>query len=204
MEAIANFLSLGEAYCSVSWGKDSTVVAHLVLTQFRHVPVAYVKANRANPDSDLVQQAFMDVHRVPTDIFPVMLHSLDQGETINGFFDGVAKHLGKRRIMGIRAQESASRRLSAKVHGISTALVCRPILDWTIDDVFAYLLWRELPIHPVYAMSNAGQYDRKELRVDVLGDVRGTERGRKEWEWMYYPEETRQHQQEIERAINHT
>lgn len=72
------------------------------------------------------------------------------------------------------------------MHGLATDLSCRPILNWSTDDVFAYLSALDLPIHPVYAMTADGAWTRDDLRVDVLGDEPGQGRGRRSWELTYY------------------
>lgn len=202
MEVIASFFFLGKTYCSVSWGKDSTVTAFFAAQL--NIPIVYVKSNRANPDSDFVRDAFIEQFNPIYEEISIELDPLDRGEVIGNFFDGVKSKHGDRRITGIRAQESANRKMSAKIHGVSTDKSCRPVLDWTIDDIFAYLLHQDLPIHPVYALSNNAQFARHELRVDVLGDILGKERGREEWEKLYYPQEYKKHQEEIRNALNHT
>lgn len=53
-------------------------------------------------------------------------------------------------------------------------------------DVFAYLHKHDLPVHPAYAMTMGGFYDRRWLRVSSLGGLRGADRGRAEWEQQYY------------------
>ena len=40
-------------------------------------------------------------------------------------------------------------------------------------------------------MTLGGRLDRTHLRVASLGGVRGTEMGRREWEWAYYRDELR-------------
>ncbi|MBU6287646.1 MAG: phosphoadenosine phosphosulfate reductase family protein [Chloroflexi bacterium] len=102
---------------------------------------------------------------------------------------------GPARIQGIRADESATRAMSAMVHGVSTTNICRPVLSWSCADIFAYSYLHDLPLHPAYACSYGGQLEREALRVDVLiGDyidpinTPGDGMGRLEWERQYYPE----------------
>jgi len=43
-----------------------------------------------------------------------------------------------------------------------------------------------LPVHPAYAMTAGGRWDRKHIRVASLGGQRGAQYGRREWEREYY------------------
>jgi len=90
--------------------------------------------------------------------------------------------------MGVRASESGIRRISRIKHGISTDNVCRPIIDWNEQDIFSYLAYNDLPIHPNYAMLGNGRFERDRLRVDELGGVQGNSFGKSEWEKEYYPD----------------
>lgn len=72
------------------------------------------------------------------------------------------------------------------MHGVATEKVCRPIIDWTTNDVFAALRMLDLPVHPAYAMSGGGRWSRDRLRVDCIGGERGRGIGRAEWEQEYY------------------
>ncbi|TXH99574.1 MAG: hypothetical protein E6Q76_19695 [Rhizobium sp.] len=53
-------------------------------------------------------------------------------------------------------------------------------------DVFAYLAFHGLPVHPNYAMLGAGRWPREYLRTAPLGGKRGDQFGRAEWEREYY------------------
>lgn len=77
-------------------------------------------------------------------------------------------------ILGVRAQESAGRRVSARAHGAIHAPLgadlasIRPLLDWGVADVWAAIGAWELPYHPAYdAMSRAG-VPRERQRVGPL------------------------------------
>lgn len=188
MQAIADFLQK-TAYCSVSWGKDSTVTAYLVNQVDSSIPMVRTASNRDNPDSTVVRDAFLRFYSSPYDEIMVCLADDDRGESakeVSAFFAQTQTKYGDRRILGLRGQESATRRLQMFQHGTATANVCRPIIYWTEADVFAFLLLKDLPVHPVYAMSNGGQFPRKALRVDVLGDKKGNQFGRQQWEELYY------------------
>ena len=104
-----------------------------------------------------------------------------------GFTLAECEH-GKRHISGVRAEESRVRRIAMARWGTIGPYAARPIGNWSAVDIFAYLHKYDLPIHPAYAMSMAGHYDRRWLRVSSLGGIRGAERSRADWEAAYYPE----------------
>jgi phosphoadenosine phosphosulfate reductase len=170
-------------YCSVSWGKDSVVVAHLVSTADSRVPLGHlvIRATTApNPDSERVRDSYL---RMTSQRYA----EVDGRETKQHDFGCLASAFGfSRSINGVRAAESGERRLSRLVHGVATEGVCRPIIDWTTDDVFGYLARFALPVHPAYAMLGGGRYDRQWIRVASLGGERGRGIGRAEWEREYY------------------
>lgn len=180
---IASFLAAGPAYGSVSWGKDSVAMAHLLWTVSPQTPLAnlLIRATIApNPDSDSVARAFLAAHPMP------YLQAQGAEDCQHDFArlraaTGLSRHLS-----GVRADESGARRISARHLGVATAVTCRPLLWWTTAEVFAYLAVNRLPVHPAYAMTGGGRWDRERLRVSSLGGERGGERGRREWEREYY------------------
>lgn len=183
---IAAFLEDGPAYCSVSWGKDSVVVADLC--RGMDLPMGYIRITPFNnPDCDLVRDAFAPEHYHEA---IVVRPDDEECSHSSGVFDEGGKLLEAefdtdRRITGIRKDESQSRRLRGSAN---TKRSCVPIAKWSTQDVFAYLALHNLPIHPAYAMSNGGQFHRNNLRVASIGGVRGTQFNRREWENLYYPE----------------
>ncbi len=188
---VRRFLADGPAYVGVSWGKDSVTVAHLVRSVSVDVPLCWVTLPGAdNPDCPAVRDTYLD--RWPSNYVEVEAAAptyedgwLRTGARRNGYSRAERK-LGARHILGIRAAESGSRSMSMRVHGTSTAQVCRPIIAWSTPDVFAYLLRHGLPIHPAYAMSMGGRLDIERLRVASIGGHRGADGGRRDWEIRYY------------------
>jgi len=180
---IESFARGGPCYAAVSWGKDSVVLAHLVVTlatlSRTRIPLVHVPGPKTprpgktgNPHSPLVRDRFLaehpeaDYHEVESFAAAEQLLQTD------------------RYVSGIRAQESSSRRarsLRGAVYGRS----CAPLRHWGADDVWAYL-WREdLPVHPVYACTYGGRISRDTIRVGSVGGESGTGFGRREWERAY-------------------
>lgn len=178
-------------YGSVSWGKDSTVLAHLLAISGYRIPLVWVKVEPiANPDCAFVRDRF-NFRWQPTYTEIVVRCRKDESGyhasgTLEAGFRTAEGEFGHRKITGIRADESTERWLARHTHGAMTEGNCKPLSDWTVQDVFGYLARFDLPIHPVYAMLGGGRYDREWLRVASLGGRRGDGHGRAEWEKEYY------------------
>lgn len=198
-ESIRGFASRGSCYVSVSWGKDSVVLADLALRTDPDLPLVWiVEQGIENPYCRLVAAAFCRRDPAPRYVeLPCYHDSLarlsdggrasDSRETPE-FRSACrrAERMFGRRIVGIRSEESGRRRISAAVHGIATQRVCRPLLSWRGAEIFAYLAQRRLPVHPNYAMLGGGRWRRDRLRVDCLTGPQGRGMGRGEWEAEYY------------------
>lgn len=195
-EAIRAHLEREDAWVGVSWGKDSVVCAHLAQQVDPDVLLVWVTLpGHDNPDCEAVRDEYLADHggqyqEIEADPVSLVDGWLPTGARTSGY-DRARDLLGPRRITGIRAQESSSRRQSAGVHGVSTANVCRPILHWRTEEIFAYLAQHGLPVHPAYACSDGGRLDRDALRVASIGGKRGAERGRRDWERSYYGPQSR-------------
>lgn len=190
LQTIAEF-DKGHCYAGVSWGKDSTVLAHLIAISRPEMPVVW---HRIEPIKSPECEAVRDHFRRQ---WPLNYHEIVRwcrrgkdewhasGTLESAAAEAVAR-FGERRILGIRADESRERRLTCLINGTSSALSCRPLAWWTVQDIFSYLAQHELPVHPAYAMLGGGRYDRSRLRVASLGGKRGDGLGRAEWEREYY------------------
>lgn len=198
--ALADLLAFseqGRCYVGTSWGKDSTVLAHLAADLARThgvvLPLVWVRIEPVtNPHCVLVRDAFLERHRSFVDYDEVLLTCardengwLATGRLEAGF-EVVRKCYGKRHISGVRGQESGERSKRMQAFGVATKNTCAPIGWWSADDVFAYLRVHDLPVHPAYAMTLDGALDRARIRVASIGGERGTGHGRREWEQRYY------------------
>lgn len=184
-------------YVSVSWGKDSVVVADLVARHYdllARPPIIWFPAGRVeNPDCALVRDAFLRLHDVEYREIEASLTSDEWDRTLGhdgaqAEFERLAREVGRRYVSGVRAEESSTRRMAVGRHGLASRNSCRPIGTWGHHHVYAYLVGLDLPIHPAYACSMNGAWERKDLRVSTIGGERGRRFGRAEWERRYYPE----------------
>lgn len=177
----------GDCYAGTSWGKDSVVIAHLVWRSRLPITLCNVEIEAIeNPDCALVEASYLSRFRHTFYKRYIFDRERDQkNEKRLWHFDELLK-IASNRITGIRQEESSSRRMSARKHGVSSSTSCRPILRWTGQEVFAYLHKYDLPIHPAYAYSFGGTIDREWLRVDMLNGTDGRGAGREKWEKAYY------------------
>lgn len=168
---------------SVSWGKDSVAVAHLAWLADPRIPIVWVPAIRKDgrcyeaEATFQVRDAFLDSH--PGAVYqerPGHPRTPRRGEP--GFDqymhdeskpqDQLKEQIHEPHITGVRADESAMRRMSIRSRGLSSTHTSRPIGRWSGEQVFAYLETRHLPVHPAYAASYGGTLDRRWLRVHSL------------------------------------
>jgi phosphoadenosine phosphosulfate reductase len=188
---VLDFIRGSPAYVSVSWGKDSMVVLDLVRGLAPDLPVVWVSlgAQHDNPDCRAVRDAWLDMapsNYVEVDASPVPGEKVPETGRLKAGFRQAEAMFGPRRISGVRADESATRRMSAAVHGVASDRSCRPILRWSAQQVLGYLVVRDLPIHPVYAMTMGGRMSPLDVRTASIGGSRGAAMGRRIWEQRYY------------------
>lgn len=196
LAAIEEFLARDTAvYAGVSWGKDSVVLAHLIAVHFPQIPLVWVKIEPIfNPDCIAVRDNFLSRHMVSYDEIVVQCRIDESGQvhatgTLEAGFEQMAVKHGPRYISGIRADESAQRKRRFMAHSENSLNTSAPLSTWKAGDVWAYLHEHDLPIHPVYAMSMGGTFERDRLRVASLGGKRGRGFGRFEHEQAYYRDE---------------
>lgn len=185
--AIRDFAAAGPCYASTSWGKDSVVMADLVCEANRRfaldVAMLWVTYGAAtNPGCRRVRDAFFASRRcryIEVDV--------GDAESMRDDYGPANAAAGcDRYLTGVRADESWARRVSMRHRGLATARACRPLGWWRIDDVFAWMALRDLPVHENYAMLGGGRWPRGQIRTSSVGGERGCERGRRQWEQEYY------------------
>lgn len=142
-------------YLACSFGKDSSVMLHLVLEYAPEIPVRFATHPETNllDDYERVINWWKEQHNINfVDVFcdggfvKVKHHQrkmLDNGDW-DSFF------------LGIRAEESKGRRISLKMHGDFHNLangrtkIC-PLAWWKEKDVAAYIFANKLPLLDKYA-----------------------------------------------------
>lgn len=174
-------------YFSISWGKDSVVLAHLAFRYDKNSELAHFTHKADALYFDEVRDCFLSRYQMNYHEY-----SKDIKEIINEFYD-FHKHniknlanreLGKKYVTGIRMQESAQRKITVRKNGLYSNNSCRPIAYWTDKEIFAYLAHYDLPVHPNYAMLGGGRFDRDKIRVGPMW--MGSQYGNELWEREYY------------------
>lgn len=196
-EIISKFLErTNNPYIAWSTGKDSTAVLGLT-RELKDIVAVHIDSGVELPGTKETREAVQNViHYTSSKMFLEIAeeYGLDSKETrkenfVNDFeknhnFDGV--------VMGLRTEESNARKYNAK-RGMIYArkdgfVVCNPISNWTMTDVFAYLFENGLPIHPHYLIK--GPFPTSERRVGsyVSSRNRGAEFGRFVKLKYFYPD----------------
>lgn len=196
LQVVKEFLEITEnPYIAWSTGKDSTACIGLV-REFRNVVAVNMDNGVELPDNAEVLRQIDNVYVYHADrLFLDLMDEygfespkLKKGNFVRRFeqehnFDGV--------IMGLRRDENAVRKRYLRGHiyqrkdGMWT---CLPILHWSMYDVFAYLLVKELPIHPMYTRDSLQPLEHRRVGGYISGRNRGSEYGRFVWLREQYPE----------------
>lgn len=181
-------------YVATSWGKDSVVLLHLFLAKQYSPKIVYVRQlDNENPESLRVRDNFLARFQCDYEERGYSYRDSDDswfnssGQPIRWF--QVLRELQQDygiHVTGVRADESSTRHLRFAKHGVESRWSLAPLQWMTTPQVFAYLKFFNLPIHPAYAMTGGGRWDRHYLRVAAIGNERGRGMGRLQWEKEYF------------------
>jgi 3'-phosphoadenosine 5'-phosphosulfate sulfotransferase (PAPS reductase)/FAD synthetase len=174
-------------YVSVSGGKDSTVVLDLVRQIVPDAPAVAFVQKWMLPETI----AYL---RSVSDLAPVAARDVGDLEYTDGrwrdetearavwpavtwlpWTDAAADHRYGRRedgaFLGLRADESRGRRMNMRTRGVlyhnqtADQLVCTPIVRWTVADVWAYVLSRNIPYNAAYDVLERLGVPRQRQRI---------------------------------------
>lgn len=184
----------GRFYGGLSFGKDSIVMCHLMREAAPRMPIVSIRnVENFNPDSPRVETVLCDMLSHDYEVITYDYRNADasyydtQGNPVK--WHNILKDLKKRlgaHVTGIRADESAKRNRRVRIFGLETEFSFAPLAYMTVQDIFAYLYENGLPVHPVYAMTGGGRWDKYRLRVAAIGNPEGRGMGRLQWEREYY------------------
>ena len=196
-EAVREFVAGrpdGRFYGGLSFGKDSIVMCHLMREAAPNMPIVSIRnVENFNPDSPRVEAVLTGLLSHDYEVITYDYRNADasyydaQGNPVKWFniLDSLKRRLGAH-VTGIRADESAKRNRRVRVFGLETEFSFAPLAYLTVHDIFAYLYENGLPVHPVYAMTGGGRWDKYRLRVSAIGNPEGRGVGRLVWEKEYY------------------
>lgn len=195
-----------------SGGKDSTVLLDLVERERPGLTVAYLDDGWDYPETltfvaateQRIGRRILRIH-VPTESpYASPAENLFWRETGDPGFDPAAEHpqdmefeawrTGYHGYTGVRAQESGTRRIHLRTHGAlyySGAWghwTCCPLAAWSVDDVWAYLVSRDVPWNSVYDKLAALGLERRQQRVNSIVSATGLAWGSMSWLRMGWPQ----------------
>lgn len=209
-EIIREFLaSHGPLAVAYSYGKDSSVMLHMVRTLDPSVRAYYVAQGGETPDTAAFRAEFPEAVYGAVDVVDCDV-DLDEAVERYGWYThepsrvqpkkGAWRHNirvgpyeryheehGIRGVfVGLRSEESRGRAMLRATRGHvyeeSKPPRCWPLLDWGTKDVWAYIGVHDLPYNPAYDREHVG-FDRHSIRVAPIF-VEGGHRTRGLFEWM--------------------
>lgn len=165
-EVIQQALEIGQSYCAISWGKDSTVLLHMVQQFYPNILAAY----HAHIERDMISN-YSEVIFAYTSKFSTNLLLIETTQSDGNI--GVAMDLHRNYpvcFLGLRAEESINRRRSLKSYGLihqyttgnlaGSYRVC-PLGWWGWRDIWAYIVTNELPYLKAYDQVDFGAHDSR-------------------------------------------
>lgn len=156
---IESALELGvPGYVALSGGKDSTVVHNLIMELYPSVPAVWSDDEWYLPETlDYIrrlQDTGLDVRQIRTNAQHAAWFSV-QGD-YNGIPDYARKQGLELCFLGLRQEESSVRRIHLRTFGplffakSDGFWHCNPIHDWAWQDVWAYIVSREVDYNRAY------------------------------------------------------
>lgn len=213
LEKISEFLSIGaKSYVSLSGGKDSTALAHLVSRVNDKIWLVSQKDDFDFPGEkehvhEIAIRCGSPIHIIEPDFsmwdlakeidFTEDVHSQNTEFSKVSFYDPLKKFQESNNykgvFLGLRAEESKGREWNVKAKGQIyynagwEQLVYQPLAHWTGQDVMAYLFKYDLPILPVYFQTKFVGSPEKVRKSWVIPSGQSSS-GQALWLKHYYPE----------------
>lgn len=177
---------MGPLVISSSWGKDSVALCHLAVETLGRVDIMHVRSSYELPGGEHVEAYFRDIANVfdvpaklslEETVAWLQAHGLDQERTekadagkkrkTDAALTWVLEHGYRSQALGMRADESRSRRMCFRARGLvyqaHGLTIANPLGWWSTRDVWAYLVSRGLPWHRLYDLETHG-FSRENLR----------------------------------------
>ena len=142
------------SYLSLSWGKQSIILAHMIYQLKCDIPVVFFN----EPDTDIIAD-FTSVRDQFLTKWPVNYVEINDGKMSprRSAKDYVAKNNMNGVIMGLAAHESKSRAYAMKrnnkynIYNYADGMGrCCPLAYWTIKDYGAYISKYQIPLLSIY------------------------------------------------------
>lgn len=200
-------------YVSWSGGKDSNVLLHLCTSFLPDIKVLYIKSGYAIPESyhfmlGLVDKMSLNYTEMQVDIdymdlcaefgLPHLRSAETQKKVVSMIKKSPANEWTKVNnfngmFWGLRAEESLKRKAFLQYKGRKFTdkngiIRISPIIDFNINDVWAYHYANGVPINPIYLKENCGQ-SAETIRNTGWLSTDGENNGRIQWLRTNYPEQ---------------
>lgn len=213
--AIESAARLGEMVIMSSWGKDSVVMADLILRTLGRVPILHIASSYRLPGWEPIQEHFearTTVHVIeprrsleetiawlhevglPHERTPAQQRAIVKSIKKDVGAAWCKEHGYAVQALGLRADESAQRRAflrrAGTLYQAREVYIVAPLAWWTARDVWAYLVSRALPWHQMYDKETHG-ITRETQRNTGWLSTDGAEHGRIAWLRHHYPEQYR-------------
>jgi len=205
----------GGCVISSSWGKDSTALCDLVLDTVGHVPILHLASVYRLPGWERVHEHFAartDVHVIDPkrtlaetiawlrDVGLGFERTRSQSKISHRAKSDSGAHWCAERgvrvqFLGMRIDEGGPRARVLRSRGAVYAradgsVIACPLARWTSRDVWAWIVSRGLPYHPLYDCETHGQ-TRETLRNTGWLTTIDVPDGRLVWLRSHYPEQWR-------------
>lgn len=175
---ISEMISMcSSTYVSVSWGKDSTVLAHLVLSIDNNVPLVHWSSEQEKHISnfDVVRDDFLTrfggkyIDVKDDDLMSGKLRNAGKEWSLSNGYDGV--------FIGLTKEESKARKYTLSMADKNNIFTYTdgfrrscPLADWTVEDITAYVAANELKMLNLY--ERYGMNTRTSSRIKQSGATR--------------------------------
>lgn len=205
---------IAKPYAAISFGKDSMVMAHLLIQHMPDIPMVWSdRGEEAElPETyayinEVKKKYNLNLEIVKPEISQFEIYrryglpDVDEGVTraivtqiniIRVFAKYTKENGNDGYFQGLRADESQGREKMARSYGPlflrkkDNMIVCNPLLWWTGRDIWAYIVANEIPYHPEY--DNDRFKNRELVRLSNWSGLYMARKGRVAELKYYHPE----------------
>lgn len=143
----------GRCYLSLSWGKQSIILAHMLYHINPHIPCVHW----SGPDANIIAD-FSSVKNRFLSRWPIKYVEFDHGDDdlLGNGQRYLVDHDLQGYVIGFAADESRARKMTLaknddhQIATVRSALRCTPLRHWTREDYAAYIATHSIPLLSPY------------------------------------------------------